>query len=134
MLCITNNSIKHQSFIYTQLNVKTALFQTIQLNISTQFSSIHTIERTLSGATTPGQSGPESDGNRRLFCILQSSNITGASPSNCLVPYPGHSLGESYSSDEMQSVYSTAPADWAIFMLRGIYNPIFWQTLVYAFR
>ena len=27
LLCITNNSIKHQSFVYTQLNVKTVLFQ-----------------------------------------------------------------------------------------------------------
>ena len=27
--------------------------------------------------------------------------------------YPGHSLEESYSSAEMQLVYSTAPADWA---------------------
>ena len=38
--CITNNSIKHLSFIYTQLDVKIVLFQTIQFNISTQFSSI----------------------------------------------------------------------------------------------
>ena len=35
--CITNNSINHQSFIYTQLNVKTVLFQTIQFSINTQF-------------------------------------------------------------------------------------------------
>ena len=30
------------------------------------------------------------------------------------VSYPGHSLGESYPSAEVQSVYSTAAADWAI--------------------
>ena len=35
--CITNNSIKHQSFVYTQLNDQTVLFQTIQFSISTQF-------------------------------------------------------------------------------------------------
>ena len=29
-----------QFFVYTQLNVKTVLFQTIQFSISTQFSSI----------------------------------------------------------------------------------------------
>ena len=34
LLCITNNSIKYQSFIYTQLNDQTVLFQTIQLNTS----------------------------------------------------------------------------------------------------
>ena len=32
--CITNNSIKHQSFVYTQLNDQTVLFQTIQFSIS----------------------------------------------------------------------------------------------------
>ena len=30
LLCITNNSFKHQSFVYNQLNVKTVLFLTIQ--------------------------------------------------------------------------------------------------------
>ena len=30
-----------------------------------------------------------------------------------LVSYPGYSLKESYLSGEMQSVYSSAPADWA---------------------
>ena len=42
--------------------------------------------------------------------------ITGASPSDCLVYYSGHSLvvGVFYPSAEVQSVYSTAPADWAI--------------------
>ena len=50
------------------LNIKTALFQTIQFSISklfsisTQFSSILPQNRILSGATTPGQSGPGSDG------------------------------------------------------------------------
>ena len=37
------------------------------------------------------------------------------STSDCLVSYLGHSLvGGSYPSAEKQSVYSTAPADWAI--------------------
>ena len=51
-----------QSFVYTQLNVTTVLFQTIQFSISAQLSSIWPIDRTLSGATTPGQSRPGSDG------------------------------------------------------------------------
>ena len=37
MLCITNNSIKYQSFVYTQLNVKTILFPPIQFCITSQF-------------------------------------------------------------------------------------------------
>ena len=34
LLCITNNSIKHQSFVYAQLNDQTDLFLTIQFNNS----------------------------------------------------------------------------------------------------
>ena len=37
LLCITNNSIKHQSFVHTQLNDQTVLFQTIQFSISHSF-------------------------------------------------------------------------------------------------
>ena len=47
----------------------------------------------LSGATTPGQSGPGSDGNEGVLCIPQSSSIAGTSSSDCLVSYPGHLLG-----------------------------------------
>ena len=70
----------------------------------------------LSGATTPGQSGPGSNGNEGVLRIPQSSSIAGTSPSDCLVSYPGHLLrgGGSYPSAEVPSVYSTAPADWAI--------------------
>ena len=71
-------------------------------------SSIWPIDMTLSGATTPGQSRSRSDGNKGVLFIPQSSSITETSPSDCLVPYPGHSLRE---SAEMQSVYSSAPAD-----------------------
>ena len=77
----------------------------------TQFSSIWRIDRTLSGATTPGQSGLGSDGNEWVFHICKSSNITGTSASDSFVLYSGHSLGRSYPSDEVKSVYSTAPAD-----------------------
>ena len=40
LLCITYNSIKYQSFVYTQLNNQTVLLQIIQFSIShfcTQF-------------------------------------------------------------------------------------------------
>ena len=65
--------------------------------------------RTLSSATTPSQSGPGSEGNEGILSIPQSSSTTGTPPSDCVVSYPGHSLG-GYPSAEMQSVYSTAPA------------------------
>ena len=64
---------------------KTVQFQTIQYRISTQFSSIQPIDRALSGATTPGQSGPGSDGNEGVLHMPQSSSIAGTSPSDCLV-------------------------------------------------
>ena len=70
--------------------------------------------RTLSGATTPGQSEPRSNDNEGVLHIPHSSSITGASPSNCFMSYPGHSLGESYPSAEVQSVNSTAPANCVI--------------------
>ena len=92
----------------------TVLFQVLQSSISTQFSSIWPIDRTLSGATTPGQSGPGNDGNEEVLCIPQNSSITGTSPSESFVSYPGNSLVRSFRPSEMQSVYSTAQVDWAI--------------------
>ena len=59
-----------QFSVNTQLNVKTVLFQVIMLSISTQFSSIKPIERDLSGAATPDQSGPWSDGNDEVRIAL----------------------------------------------------------------
>ena len=38
LLCLTNNSIKYQLFVYTQLNDQTVLFLTIQFSISHLFS------------------------------------------------------------------------------------------------
>ena len=85
--------------------------------MSTQFSSIWPIDRTLSGAITLGLSRPGSDGNEVVLRIPQSSSITGTSASDCLVSYPRHSLREYCIYAEMQSVYSTALADWAILLV-----------------
>ena len=46
----------------------------------------------LSGTTAPGQSGPRSGDNERVLHISQRSIITGVSPSDCLLSYPGYSL------------------------------------------
>ena len=72
---------------------------------------------TLSGANTPDQSGPGSDGNESVLCIPKISSITEASTSDCLVSYTGYSLGGSYSSTEKQSVYWTAQSDWPIIFI-----------------
>ena len=63
------------------------MFQAIQFSISTQFSSIWPLDRTQSGATTPGQSGRGSDSNEGVLRIHQSSSITGTSRSDCLASY-----------------------------------------------
>ena len=70
-----------------------------------------------SGAITPSQSEPGSDGNEGVLQIPQSSSITGTSPSDCFVLYPAHSLA-GRSSREKQSVHSTATADWVRFLCK----------------
>ena len=99
--------------IVRSLRDKTVLFQVIQFNISTHFSSVRLIDGILSGAITPGQTTPESKCNEGVLCIHQSSSITKPSTLDCLVSYPGHLLKESFPSAEVQSEYTTAPADWA---------------------
>ena len=91
LLCISNNSMKHQSFVYTQLNDQTVLYLTIQFSISHLLalslmsnSSTWTIDGILSGATILGYSGLRSDGNEGVLCIPQSSRCTGVSLSDCL--------------------------------------------------
>ena len=62
----------------------------------------------------PCWSGPGSNGNEGILHILQSSSITGASPSNGLVSYPGQSLGEEVlplCRDAVGVFYR--PSDWA---------------------
>ena len=84
-------------------------------------SFIWPADRILSGATTPGQSRPESNSNEELFYIPQSSR-TVASPSDSLVLYPGLSLrGGSYSYAEMQTVCSTVAAHWAVLVTESWY-------------
>ena len=51
------------------------------------------MDRALWGATTPDQSGPGSNGNEGVLHIPQSSSTAGTSLSDCLMSYPGRSLG-----------------------------------------
>ena len=101
MLCISNNSIKHQSFVYTQLNDQTVLFQTNQFSISHLFGLILKCQTVLFDVYIGpyqelplwGQSGHGSNGNEGVLCIPQSCSITWASALDCLVSYLGHSFG-----------------------------------------
>ena len=77
-------------------------------------SSVWPIDRTLSGATILSQSGLGSNGNERVLCIFQSSSITGASPSNRLMSYQGHSLkwGLPLCRDAVGVFYSPNQLGW----------------------
>ena len=68
------------------------------------------MDRTLSGATITDERSGNNDGEG-VLCIPQICSITGVLTLD-LVSYPGRSFEESYPAAEMQSVNSTAPADW----------------------
>ena len=97
------------------------------------------IDRTLSGATTSSQSETGSDGNEGVLHIPQNSSF------DDLMLYSGHSLaslpfcrdavsifyspnwtgsrwGQSYPTEEMRSVYSTVPIEWAL--IKGSLTPL----------
>ena len=105
-------------------------------------NSLTTIPQSIALTITP-RGHPDS--NEGVLCIPQSSSITAASSSDCFVLYPGHSLGVSYPSAEMKSVYSTPRADrgiavFSVFpvclhlssMLAGPLPPSFLTHLVYV--
>ena len=69
LLYINYNSIR---FVHTQLNDKTVLFLTILFNTIHLFLHSLNVKQfysTLSGITTPGQSGHESIGNKGVLHI-----------------------------------------------------------------
>ena len=65
------------------------LFQAILFSVNTQLSSIWLIDRILPLQATVDEGN---NGNDGVFRIPQSSGITETSPSDCLMPYTGHSL------------------------------------------
>ena len=67
------------------------------------------MDRTLSEATTLGQSGPGSNDNEGVLHIPQSSSNTGTSPSNCSVSYPGHLRGSYHSAKVHQYILQPQP-------------------------
>ena len=69
------------------------------------------LDRALSGATTPGQSGPGSDGNEG---VPKAPALLEPHHQIVLCHIQDTHRGGSYPSAEKQLVYSTAPADWAI--------------------
>ena len=141
LLCITNNSIKHESFIYTQLKDQTVLFQTTQFSRSHLFAfSLNVkqffwaIDRTQSGATTPDQSRSGYKGNERVLHILQSSSITGTSLSDCLVSY---SLGRGVTSLQRCSLCILQPQLTWLERIKYIYIYLlyhwYWELFMYKY-
>ena len=121
LLCITNNSIKHQSFVYSQLNDQIFLFLIFQFCMSfvcTQLkcqtilfdSWIESFQVLLFRAkvnlgvmamkrySTFPKAQALLELHWRLFCVISRTII-----------------GESYPFAKIQLVYSTTPADWAYF-------------------
>ena len=89
-ICTPSKLIKNQSFVYTQLNSQRVLFLTIWFNISHSFAlSLNDQTVLFDPSVGPYQVLP-----------LQNSRAE-ASPSDGLLSYPGHSLGQSYLSAEM---------------------------------
>ena len=129
LLCVTYSSIKYQSFVYSELNDQTVLFQTIQFSISHLSAySLNVKQFYLTHRWIPIRYyGPGSNSNEGVQRIPQSSSITEASLSGCLMLYPRHSLGGGvpFLSAEMQLVYSTAAADWAPKGFWSSYNFLF---------
>ena len=74
--------------------------------------SIWPIDRTL--LVTLGQGRPGNDRKERVLYILLTSPRL--SLLDILVSYPEHPLVGCYRSVEISSVYSTAAADWAVFL------------------
>ena len=112
--------IQLKSFVYTQLNDQTIIFLTIWFNVSHLFPlSLNvkkfylTIDRILSGATTPGRNWFGSNRNEEVLHIPQSSTDWSLTI-RCFI-FMNRALvgvGGCYLTAEMQSVYSTAPAEW----------------------
>ena len=106
--------------VYIPLNDHTVLFQTISFSINRLFA--------LSWNTKQFYLAFRWDSIRCYFGLewtleqwqwrgtshSPNSSVAGASPSDCFMSDPGYSLRESWSSAEMQLVYSTAPAKWRI--------------------
>ena len=69
-----------------------------------KFSSIWPVDRTISGATTPGQSGPGNNSIEGVICILQSSSSSKFTQLDCLLSYPGHLLGGGLISSKLNAI------------------------------
>ena len=97
---------------YWKGSLRGALDYSRQLNLS----SIWPIHRTLLGSTTPGQSEPGRDNNERVLRKPKAPALLELHH-QIISCHNQDTRGEwgGYFYEEMQSVYSTSPADWTRF-------------------
>ena len=95
---------------------KTVPFWTIQFSISTQFSSIWLIDRTLSGATTQARMNLETVAIKGYSAFPKAPALLELHHHmfSVISRTFGGEGGGSYPSAGKQLEYSTAPANWAI--------------------
>ena len=109
LLCMSHNSI---SVICLHTNKIICVF-------AHTVCSIWPIDRTLLGTTIPSQSRSGSNGNEEVIHILQISKVREIRRFNVI---SRKLVGwGSYPSEEMQSVYSTALANWATVVVNDIH-------------
>ena len=114
LLCITNNSIKHQSFVYTQLNDQTLLFLSHLFALSLNVRQFYLTDR-LDSIRYP-HSGPECTWERWQWRVTTHSTKLHHYWSLIIRLFneiSGTFIGGPYSSAKLQSVYSTAPTEQA---------------------
>ena len=113
LLCITNNSVKHQSFVYTSLNDQ-FLFLIIQFSASHLFGHSLNIKQSYLTHIGPYQVlllWVRVDLGAMAMKEYFTFSKAGASPWFNVISRT--LAGTVFPSAEMQSVYSTAPANWA---------------------
>ena len=107
--------IETELFLYTVKGFQVLLYNSHNLTSVLSLhivSSVWPIERKISGVTTSGHMGPGSNDNEAVFGDLGNTfHKSSTKPTYGLISYPRHLLGgRPTPSEEMQSVYSTAPA------------------------
>ena len=103
---------------------KTVLFQTTQFNISTHFSSIWPIDRTV----WCYHFGTYWIAMKRYFAFPKAPSLLEPHHQIVYCHISGHSFGKFYPSEEKQLMYSIAPTDWAKYFC----NVCFLGSLLYS--
>ena len=113
LLCITSDSIKHQSFVYTQLNYQIVLFLTIQFSMSF-VSELFKCQIVLFDPLRGPFQVPSLQA--RVMAMKVYSTFPKAPALFSVISRALAAGGEFYPSAEMKLVYSTVPSDWAVLL------------------